>query len=124
MWQSYPIAKTSWALLQDLHHDPKILDEQPGHIAIACIALSLQTYGIQIPALHNGNDEYGWTKVWLSRHKQGAPVVGIPKETNINPLSAKGFLAFADKGKVVGHHDQDHGCLFGRRHLGNSSAGA
>ena len=39
----------SWSILQDFHHDPSVLISDPALISLACIQLSLQTYGIAIP---------------------------------------------------------------------------
>jgi hypothetical protein len=49
VWQKYPIARTSWSLLQDFYHDPDVLRFEPAHVALACVALALQTYGISVP---------------------------------------------------------------------------
>ena len=45
----YPIARTSWSLLQDFYHDPRVLEVNRPHLAVACIAVALETYGIQVP---------------------------------------------------------------------------
>lgn len=47
-WKKVPIVEVSYSFLQDLHHDPCILDYNPQHIAIACISLTLQIYGVQV----------------------------------------------------------------------------
>jgi len=49
VWTKYPLARTAWSLLQDLYHDPRVLESDPSVTALACIQLSLETYGIQIP---------------------------------------------------------------------------
>ena len=49
VWEMYPIAKTSWSILQDFYHDPNVLSLDPALISLACIQLSLQSYGISIP---------------------------------------------------------------------------
>ena len=49
VWNRYPIAKTSWSILQDFYHDPNVLVLDPSLISLSCIQLSLQSYGIAIP---------------------------------------------------------------------------
>ena len=49
VWERYPIVKTSWSILQDFYHDPNVLVMEPPLISLACIQLSLQSYGIAIP---------------------------------------------------------------------------
>jgi len=61
-WSKYPVAKTSMALLQDFHHSPAILDYTPNLIAIACINLSLQIYGVVVP-LMDECDQQPWFNV-------------------------------------------------------------
>lgn len=63
-WSKYPVAKTSMALLQDFHHSPAILDYSPNLIAIACINLSLQIYGVVVP-LMDECDQQSWFNVRL-----------------------------------------------------------
>ncbi|EFN73689.1 Cyclin-related protein FAM58A [Camponotus floridanus] len=70
-WSKYPVAKTSMALLQDFHHSPAILDYPPNLIAIACINLSLQIYGVVVP-LMDECDQQPWFNVFckdLARDK-------------------------------------------------------
>lgn len=63
-WSKYPVAKTSMALLQDFHHSPAILDYPPNLIAIACINLSLQIYGVVVP-LMDECDQQPWFNVMI-----------------------------------------------------------
>ncbi|XP_015111531.1 cyclin-Q isoform X2 [Diachasma alloeum] len=70
-WSKYPVAKTSMALLQDFHHIPAILDYPPNLIAIACINLTLQIYGVVVP-LMDECDQLPWFNVFckeLTREK-------------------------------------------------------
>jgi len=60
VWAKYPIARTSWAMLQDLYHDQRVLDTDPPIIALATIQLALETYGIQVPFVGDKN----WFKVF------------------------------------------------------------
>ncbi|XP_030766511.1 cyclin-Q [Sitophilus oryzae] len=62
--ESVPIAKLSSAFLQDFHHDPAVLDYQPQHIAISCISLALQCYGVQLPLIDDLDDE-AWYSVFV-----------------------------------------------------------
>ena len=57
---SVPVSKMSTAFLQDLHHDPCILDYAPQHIAVACISLALQCYGVRLPLIEE-DDEVWYT---------------------------------------------------------------
>ncbi|CAH1110575.1 unnamed protein product [Psylliodes chrysocephalus] len=63
-WESIPVARASAAFLQDFHHDPSILDYNPRHIAIACISLALQCYGVQLPLIEDTDDE-AWYNVFV-----------------------------------------------------------
>ncbi|XP_057327297.1 cyclin-Q isoform X1 [Microplitis mediator] len=70
-WSKYPVAKTSLALLQDFHHSPAILDYPPNCIALACINLTLQVYGVVVP-LMDECDQLPWFNVFckeLTREK-------------------------------------------------------
>jgi len=60
-WDKYPIARTAASFLQDFHHDASILDYEPKHVAIACITLTLQCYGVQLPLLEESDDESWYT---------------------------------------------------------------
>ncbi|XP_058798511.1 cyclin-Q isoform X2 [Phymastichus coffea] len=70
-WGKYPVARTSMALLQDFHHIPAVLDYPPNLIAIACINLALQIYGVVVP-LMDECDQQSWFNVFckdLTRDK-------------------------------------------------------
>ncbi|XP_065167315.1 cyclin-Q [Atheta coriaria] len=64
VWNKFPIARTCAAFLQDFHLDPAILEYEPKHIAVACISLSLQCYGVQIPLIDDTDDEM-WYSVFV-----------------------------------------------------------
>jgi len=49
VWEKYPIARTSWCILQDFYHDPRVATLDCSHVSLACIVLALQSYGIQPP---------------------------------------------------------------------------
>lgn len=49
VWSSMPIAKTAAGFVQDFHHSPEILLFKPAHVAICCISVALQIYGVQVP---------------------------------------------------------------------------
>lgn len=61
---SVPIARTAAAFLQDFHHDPSILDYAPQHVAIGCISLALQCYGVRLPLVEDNDDEL-WYSVFV-----------------------------------------------------------
>lgn len=63
VWNSMPVAKTAASFLQDFHSISSILDYKPSHIAICCISLSLQTYGIQVPITDDFDDNTIWYSV-------------------------------------------------------------
>jgi len=63
VWAKYPIARTSWSMLQDLYHDQRVLETDPTLTALATIQLALETYGIQVPFV-GGGSEKGWFKVF------------------------------------------------------------
>ena len=63
IWNSVPLAKAAASFLQDFHHSPKILNHKPTHIAIGCLALALQTYGIQVPLSDEAEDSNMWYSV-------------------------------------------------------------
>jgi len=66
-WNKFPIAKTSWSLLQDAFHDQiVVLDTQPSELALACIQLALQTYGVQVPMTSESYEHKAWFKVFNS----------------------------------------------------------
>ncbi|XP_054278447.1 cyclin-Q [Macrosteles quadrilineatus] len=48
-WKKVPIVHMAYSFLQDFHYSPAILDYKAQHVAIACINLTLQVYGVQIP---------------------------------------------------------------------------
>lgn len=62
-WAKYPVAKTSWALLQDLYHDPHVLSTDPSITSLAIIQLALEIYGIQIPFMGGIESPSAWFKV-------------------------------------------------------------
>lgn len=63
-WNTVPIAQKAAAFLQDFHHDPCILDYTPQHVAIACISLALQCYGVRLPLIEDNDDE-AWYSVFV-----------------------------------------------------------
>lgn len=62
-WKSLPIAKTSAGYLQDFHMSSAILDYDATHIAICCLSLALQTYGVQVPLTDDFDEETVWYSV-------------------------------------------------------------
>jgi len=71
VWAKYPVAKVSWSLLQDLYHDPRVLEPDPSLTAIACIQLALETFGIQVPFVGTGEDDRPWYRIISEKaHKE------------------------------------------------------
>ncbi|KAE8746674.1 hypothetical protein FOCC_FOCC006658 [Frankliniella occidentalis] len=62
-WRRIPLAKASIAFLQDFHLDSAVLDYSPQHVALACIGLALQCYGVTVP-LTNECDGPFWYSVF------------------------------------------------------------
>ncbi|EDW10410.1 cyclin-Q [Drosophila mojavensis] len=62
IWNSVPIAKTAASYLQDFHHSPNILKYKPTHVAIGCLSLALQTYGVQVPLTDESDEASMWYK--------------------------------------------------------------
>lgn len=65
-WNSMPIAKVAFSFLQDFHHSPAILNYKPSHIAICCLSLALQTYGIQVPLTDETEELSTWYHVFVN----------------------------------------------------------
>ncbi|XP_050297584.1 cyclin-Q [Anthonomus grandis grandis] len=63
-WEKIPIARLAASFLQDFHLDPAVLDYSPQHIAVACISLALQCYGVQLPLMDDLDDE-AWYSVFV-----------------------------------------------------------
>lgn len=71
-WNALPVAKMAASYLQDFHHSSKVLDHKPDHIAVCCLALAFQTYGVQVPLTEELDDVAAWYNVFckdLSRDK-------------------------------------------------------
>lgn len=67
VWNSNPVAKASAAFLQDFHHSPIILNYKPSHIAICCLSLALQTYGVHVPSTDDNDESSIWYSVSICR---------------------------------------------------------
>ncbi|XP_058466407.1 cyclin-Q [Malaya genurostris] len=71
-WNSLPVAKTAASFLQDFHHSSKVLDHKPDHIAVCCLALAFQAYGVQVPLTVEVDEETAWYNLFckdLTREK-------------------------------------------------------
>lgn len=44
----HPVARASWAILQDFHHDPAVVEYPPEAIAVAAIEMAMKVYGTQV----------------------------------------------------------------------------
>ena len=49
VWERYPVAETSWSILQDFYHDPSVVQLDNALISLACIKVALQSFGIAVP---------------------------------------------------------------------------
>lgn len=94
------------AFLQDFHHSSSILDYSPKLIAIACINLAFQVYGVVVP-LMDECDQHPWFNVsfqfisvilfklfsYCKRHT-GITIIVIqiffPKDLRLNFAESKG----------------------------------
>uniref|UniRef100_A0A1B0BRL0 Uncharacterized protein n=1 Tax=Glossina palpalis gambiensis TaxID=67801 RepID=A0A1B0BRL0_9MUSC len=47
-------------LIAHFHHSPKFLDYKVTHVAISCLSLALQTYGIQAPLTNESSESSVW----------------------------------------------------------------
>lgn len=66
-WNSMPIAKTAAGFLQDFHHSPDILLFKPAHVAVCCLSLAFQIYGVQVPVRCDQDmDPEQWYLAFLS----------------------------------------------------------
>ncbi len=61
-WQRHPLARTAWCFLQDAYADPRVLNTDPAHMALAAIQLAMQTYGVTVPYAPD-TDNTAWYKV-------------------------------------------------------------
>lgn len=71
-WNALPVARMAASYLQDFHHSTKIIEHQPDHIAVCCLALAFQTYGIQVPLTDELDDVSAWFNIFckdLTREK-------------------------------------------------------
>ena len=68
VWEKYPIARTSWCILQDFYHDPRVATLDCSHVSLACIVLALQSYGIQPPFTGSRPD---WFRVSCAKKGHG-----------------------------------------------------
>lgn len=65
-WEKFPLAKTSWSVLQDAYHDQNVvLDSDPSELSLACIQLALQSFGLQVPLTNEGSTRQGesWMRI-------------------------------------------------------------
>lgn len=63
VWNSMPIAKTAASFLHDFHASPDILDYSPSDIAICCLLLTFQIYGVQVPLTDDFDENAVWYRV-------------------------------------------------------------
>lgn len=53
-----PIAKCAVSLLQDFYFNPAVIEFKPDHVAVSCIALTFQIYGLKIPGMEDADIWY------------------------------------------------------------------
>lgn len=63
VWNSMPVAKTAASFLHDFHASPYILDYSPSDIAICCLLLTFQIYGVQVPLTDDFDENAVWYRV-------------------------------------------------------------
>lgn len=63
VWNAMPVAKTAASFLHDFHASPCILDYSPSDIAICCLLLTFQIYGVQVPLTDDFDDNGVWYRV-------------------------------------------------------------
>lgn len=91
-WHSMPVARTAASFLQDFHHSPKVLDYKPAHIAVCCLALAFQVYGIEVPLSDEAEDSVQWYTVFcndLTREKHWEIVESIMEAYAIESVGSE-----------------------------------
>ncbi|CAH0773282.1 unnamed protein product [Bemisia tabaci] len=63
-WRETPLIEAAYAFLQDFHHSSVVLYHKPQHIAVACLNLAMQVYGIQVPC--TDETERTWYSVFVN----------------------------------------------------------
>ncbi|KAI5692767.1 hypothetical protein M8J75_000717 [Diaphorina citri] len=82
-----PILKAAYSFLHDFHHDASILNYKAHQIAIACLYLALQVYGVHVPYTDEEDGQL-WYLVFdpdLSREKLWEMLDNIMNMYNMNP---------------------------------------
>jgi len=64
VWNSMPIAKTAASFLHDFHASPDILVFSPSDVAICCLLLTFQIYGVQVPLTDDFDENTVWYRVF------------------------------------------------------------
>ncbi|KAF6204208.1 hypothetical protein GE061_002548 [Apolygus lucorum] len=68
-WDSTPICQASFSFLQDFYHDPAVLDYKAQLVAISCIHLAMQCYGVDVPCIKE-TDDLSWFDVFSKERKE------------------------------------------------------
>lgn len=58
-----PMSKCAVSLLTDFYHNPTIINYEPEHIALACVVLTFQIYGLRVPGVEDADT---WYKAFCS----------------------------------------------------------
>lgn len=53
-----PISKTAISLLQDFYSNPNIINFEAQNVAVACLALTFQIYGLKVPGIEDADQWY------------------------------------------------------------------
>jgi len=59
-WNTFPIPRTAWSLLQDLYHDPFVLGCDASVVALGVLQITLEIYGVQLPLLNGIEADRPW----------------------------------------------------------------
>lgn len=66
VWNSMPIARSAAGFLQDFHLSPAILDYPPSHVAVCCLSIAFETYGVQVPLTDDFDSATIWYNIFCS----------------------------------------------------------
>ncbi|XP_014256774.1 cyclin-Q-like [Cimex lectularius] len=96
IWETVPLCQSSFAFLQDFHHDPLVLEFAPQNIALGCIHLAMQCYGVDVPCIPE-TDDFCWFTVFYQHAKKDdiwqviEAIMDIYNREEQSPGNAKNF---------------------------------
>lgn len=100
-----PVAKTAASFLHDFHASPYILDYSPSDIAICCLLLTFQIYGIQVPLTDDFDENGVWYRVSLSETSYTVLQLTFEK------FVSQGVFQESDQGDGMANNWEDNGRL-------------